>query len=230
MLDFTGTILTAALIVFVLTALLVFMDLSRAAKLWLAGVLGLWVGLAAASAASGWLSISRPVPVIGIFVATPLVAAALFASSAAGRAAMMSLPLPLMIGLNLGRVFAFLFLLLAAQGRLSGPFPHSAAWGDIITGVLAVPVLWLAQARERHTLAIAAWNVFGMVDLVAAIALGVMSGDGSPLQVFAAPGSGAMQMLPWSFVPTVLVPLWMILHAIIWAQLRRASPSLRGRD
>jgi hypothetical protein len=30
-----------------------------------------------------------------------------------------------------------------------------------------------------------------------------------------------MQHLPWSFVPTVLVPLWLILHAIIWAQLRR---------
>src|SRR5262245_28232992 len=27
--------------------------------------------------------------------------------------------------------------------------------------------------------------------------------------------------LPWPFVPTVLVPFWLILHAIIWAQLRR---------
>ena len=46
--------------------------------------------------------------------------------------------------------------------------------------------------------------------------------EGSPLQIFhAAPGSAAMQQLPWSFVPTVLVPFWLILHAIIWAQLRR---------
>jgi hypothetical protein len=42
------------------------------------------------------------------------------------------------------------------------------------------------------------------------------------LQIFAGPGSEAMQHLPWSFVPTVLVPLWMILHAIIWVKLRRA--------
>ena len=46
--------------------------------------------------------------------------------------------------------------------------------------------------------------------------------EGSPLQIFhAAPGSAAMRQLPWSFVPTVLVPFWLILHAIIWAQLRR---------
>ena len=30
-----------------------------------------------------------------------------------------------------------------------------------------------------------------------------------------------MQYLPWSFVPTVLVPFWLIVHAIVWAQLRR---------
>jgi hypothetical protein len=32
-----------------------------------------------------------------------------------------------------------------------------------------------------------------------------------------------MQNAPWSFVPTVLVPIWLILHAIIAAQLRRSK-------
>jgi hypothetical protein len=67
------------------------------------------------------------------------------------------------------------------------------------------------------------WNAFGMLDLIAAIGLGVMSAGGSRLQVFPGPGSEAMQHLPWSFVPTVLVPLWMIMHVIIWAKLRRKS-------
>ena len=43
---------------------------------------------------------------------------------------------------------------------------------------------------------------------------------GSRLQVFPGPGSEAMQHLPWSFVPTVLVPIYLILHAIVWVQLR----------
>jgi hypothetical protein len=42
------------------------------------------------------------------------------------------------------------------------------------------------------------------------------------LQLFAAPGSEAMQFAPWSFVPTVLVPIWLILHAIIAVKLRHA--------
>ena len=60
-----------------------------------------------------------------------------------------------MIGLNFGRVFAVLFLLLALQGRLAGPFPFFAGWGDIVTGVLAVPLLF-AAADRKHTGAIMA--------------------------------------------------------------------------
>lgn len=225
MLDFIGTIVTAALMMFVVTAL-VFMDSSRRAKLTVAGLLGLWIGLAAAAGGAGWLSIARPFPIMGIFVAAPLLAAALAAAWPAARRAMLSLPLPLMVGLNIGRVAGVLFLLLAAEGRLSGPFPYSAGWGDIIAGALALPILWLMQENGRHTTAIHLWNAFGMADLVMAIGLGVTSAANSPLGIFRdGAGSDAMQHLPWSFVPTVLVPLYMILHAIIWVRLHR--PALR---
>ena len=130
--------------------------------------------------------------------------------------------MPAMVALNIVRVFAVLFLMLAAERRLSGPFPYSAAWGDIITGVVAVPVLWLLKdGAARHATAIAAWNLFGTADLVLAIFFGVTSAEGAPLQIFhSPPGSAAMQYLPWSFIPTVLVPLYLIMHAIVWAQLR----------
>ncbi|HSS86455.1 MAG TPA: hypothetical protein VLL30_22100 [Reyranella sp.] len=226
MLDFVGTIVTAALMVLVVTALLVFMDISRSTKLIMAGFVGLWIGLAAAAGAAGWLAILRPFPVMGIFVAAPLLAAAIAAAWPAARQAMLSLPLPLMVGLNIGRVAGVLFLLLAAEGRLSGPFPYSAGWGDIIAGAVALPILWLMQETDRHTTAIHLWNAFGMADLVMAIGLGVTSAANSPLGIFRdGAGSEAMQQLPWSFVPTVLVPLYMILHAIIWVRLRR--PALR---
>ena len=221
MLDFFGTIVAAALMVFVVTALLVFIDVPRNAKLVVAALFGLWIGVAAAAGAGGWLAISRPFPVMGIFVGVPLLAAAIAASWPAARQAMLSLPMPLMVGLNIGRVFAFLFLMLLAEGRLSGPFPYSAAWGDIITGAAALPLLWLARTPDRHTAVFHLWNAFGMLDLVLAIGFGVTSAANSPLQIFGAPGSEAMQYPPWSFVPTVLVPLWMILHAIIWVRLRR---------
>ena len=223
MLDFIGLVITAALMVLIVNTLTIVMDASRAAKITLAAIIGIWIGLAAAVAQAGWLPISRPIPVVGIFVAVPLLAAAFATAWPAARNAMLSIPMPVVLALNVVRVFAVLFLLLAAEGRLSGPFPHSAAWGDIITGVVAVPLLWLLKdGVARHGTAITAWNLFGTADLVLAIGFGVTSAEGSPLQLFAAPGSEAMQFAPWSFVPTVLVPIWLILHAIIAVKLRRA--------
>jgi hypothetical protein len=224
MLDFIGMVITAALMVLVVNVLITFMDASRAAKVTLAAVIGVWIGLAAAVAGAGWLPIARPVPVVGLFVAVPLLAAALATAWPAARKAMLSVPMPAMVALNIVRVFAVLFLMLAAEGRLTGPFPYSAAWGDIITGVAAVPVLWLLKdGGARYIPAIAAWNLFGAADLVLAIAFGITSAEGSPLQLFPGPGSEAMQHAPWSFVPTVLVPIWLVLHAIIAVQLRRAK-------
>jgi hypothetical protein len=224
MLDFIGMVITAALMVLVVNALTTFMDVSRAAKITLAAVIGVWIGLAAAAAGAGWLTISRPVPVVGLFVAVPLLAAVLVTAWPAARKAMLSIPMPVMVALNIVRVFAVLFLMLEAEGRLTGPFPYSAAWGDIITAVAAVPVLWLLKdGGARYTLAIASWNVFGAADLVLAIAFGITSAEGSPLQLFPGPGSEAMQHAPWSFVPTVLVPIWLILHAIMAVRLQRAK-------
>jgi len=224
MLDFIGMVITAAVMVLFVNVLTTFMDISRVAKLVLATVIGVWIGLAAAAAGAGWLPIARPVPVVGLFVVVPLLATALATAWPAARKAMLSMPMSAMVAINIVRVFAVLFLMLAAEGRLTGPFPYSAAWGDIITGVVAVPVMWLLKdGAASHATAIGAWNLFGTADLVLAIALGITSSDGSPLQIFPGPGSDAMQHVPWSFVPTVLVPVWLILHAIIAAQLRRAK-------
>jgi hypothetical protein len=202
MLDFVGTVVTAALMMLIVNGLITFMDISRAAKITLAAVIGVWIGLAAAVAGAGWVAISRPLPVVGFFVAVPLLAAALATAWPAARKAMLSLPMPVMVALNVVRVLGVLFLMLAAEGRLTGPFPYSAAWGDIITGIVAVPVLWLLKGgNARYTTAIAAWNLLGTADLVLAIAFGITSAEGSPLQLFPAPGSEAMQHAPWSFVP-----------------------------
>lgn len=222
MLDFLGTVATAALIIFIISTVLAFLDVSRQAKIVLAALLGLWVGVAAAGSAAGWAAMARPFPIMGLFVVAPLIAAIVATALPKAREAMLGLPLPLLVGMNVGRVFAVLFLLVAAEGRMSGPFPHSAGWGDIITGAVALPLIWLAHKPARNKAVLHLWNAFGVLDLVAAIVLGVMSAPGSLLQVFPGPGSEAMTHLPLSFVPTVLVPMWMVLHAIIWVKLRRA--------
>ena len=142
------------------------------------------------------------------------------------RSALLAIPTTLLIGLNVMRVLGVLFLLLAFAGRLSGPFPFSAGIGDIITGVAAIPLaLTVARSQSLPAKAIASWNFFGALDLVAAIGLGLTSANGSPLQlIHYGVGSEAMQSLPFCLVPTVLAPFYLITHCVIAAQLSAQRP------
>ncbi len=222
MLDLIGAIVLAAVAFLNVNAFSAAMPVSAAARLALSATAGAWTGLAAAVAAGGVLAdTSTPFPPIGAFVALPLVAAAgaalLFP---AARRALLAIPLPTLVGLNIPRVFGGFFVLLAWTGRLGGPFPQSAGWGDVITGVLAIAVMRLA-AQGRADRAVWMWNAFGVLDLVAAITLGVVSANGSPLQLIqAGPGSAAVQVLPWSLIPTVLVPFYLITHGLVFVKLR----------
>jgi hypothetical protein len=61
-----------------------------------------------------------------------------------------------------------------------------------------------------------AWNGFDALYLVVAVTLGITSAQGSPIQVFeVGAGSTALQFLPWSFIRTVLVPFYLILHTVL---------------
>ena len=226
MLDFIGTIVLTAAIIFSINALTGAMPIGTSQRVALSVGAGLWTGLAAALAGASLFLGSNPAgpPTIGTMIVLPLVATAVAAwISPPVRAALLGMPLPFLIGLNVWRLAGAFFILLAADGRLAGPFPYSAGWGDVITGALALPVAWLAL-RGRGKALIWAWNVFGTLDLVVALALGISSANGSPLQILhAGIGSEGVQMLPWSLIPSVLVPMYLIVHGVIFAQLARGS-------
>jgi hypothetical protein len=228
MLDFIGTIVLPAAIIVSINALTGAMPISPSQRIALSLGAGLWTGLAAALAGANLFLGTNPVgpPVIGTVIAFPLVATAVAASiSSAVRASLLAMPMPFLIALNVWRVAGGFFLLLAAEGRLGGPFPYSAGWGDIITGALALPVAWLAL-RGQGRAVVWTWNAFGMLDLIAALAFGIISANGSPLQIIhAGQGSEAVQIVPWSLIPTVLVPMFLIVHAVIFAQLARMEVS-----
>jgi len=227
MLNLIGTMVLTAAIAVNLNATITMMPLSFAQKLTTVALAGLWIGLAVALASAGvYADTSTPVPVIGIMVGLPLVAAGIGTLSLASvREALLALPLRLLVSLNVMRVFGGLFLLLAAQGRLSGPFPQSAGWGDVIVGLTAIPLTMAIVRNSRGNRgALFAWNLFGVLDLIVALTLGIMSAPGSPLQVFGeTTGSAAVAVLPWSTIPTLLVPFYLIAHGIIFAKVARAS-------
>ena len=229
MLNLIGSITGLATIAVNLVAMSTILDLSLAKRLGLAAIVGAWVGLASGLGASGALQFSpaSPAPLIGIVAATaPLVVGALALASRGFRSALMAIPTSLLIGLNSMRILGVMFLFLALEGRLAGPFPFSAGIGDIVTGVFAIPLaIAVANSRSLPTAAIARWNWFGSLDLVVAIFLGLTSANGAPVQLIHwGVGSQAMQELPFCLIPTVLVPSYLITHVIVAAQLAARRP------
>jgi len=228
MLDLIGTTVIIAMIAVTLNVTVTVLALSSGQRLAAVTVAGGWIGLAVALAGTGiYAAGPTPVPIIGVMAALPLLAAALAALlSARVRAALLALPLTALVGLHGMRILTGLFfLLLSAQGRLSGPFPQSAGRGDILAGLLAI-ALMLALARNAPGKRgwLLAWNLIGTLDLVSALALGMLSAPGAPFQQFGgAVGSTAIWTLPWSAIPTVLVPFYLITHGIIFARLVRVA-------
>jgi hypothetical protein len=227
MLNAIGWILLDAALAVILVAITCALTITRSQRLGLALVAGLWVGVATVAPVTGVFDdrVTGSLALLVLFLA-PIVAAVLVLSFSAGaRSAVLSLPMPLLIGLNVFRAEGVFFLLLAAAGQLGGPFPYSAGWGDIITGSFALPVAYLAARNTNAGRLVALWNTIGVLDLLTAVNLGVFSRNGSAIQlIHAGVGTEAITHLPWSLIPTVLVPYFLVMHFVIFAQLRAAKP------
>ena len=122
------------------------------------------------------------------------------------------------------RVLGISFVMLHAAGRLPAPFAPIAGWGDILVGALAIPVaLMVARGAEAAQEAATAWTLLGIVDLLAAVGLGVTSSPG-PLQVFGGePDSSLMTSLPWIIIPCFLVPALFSVHLVTLSRLRAGA-------
>jgi hypothetical protein len=215
-----GAILTADLVVLIGTGFM------RSTARWAAFTVAAgWVAIIVAISAAGGFSSGIlgpfPAPVLAFLI---LLVAGLIAWFAWPdfRKALLSVPLEGLIGINAARIAGIFFLLLHAQGRLSAPFATSAGWGDIITGIVAIPLGILVARRDRvPRWILAAWNGFGVLDLVTAVLLGALSAQGTPFRVFTeAPGTAAMGTLPWVGIPALIVPLYLITHLVIGVRLR----------
>jgi hypothetical protein len=114
------------------------------------------------------------------------------------------------------RIAGFVFLVLGTYKILPAFFALSAGWGDIAIGATApFAALWLANPAHRKGFIF--WQVLGITDLVNALALGTLAGVIDPHGI----PTGAMTVLPMSYISTFAVPLFLILHIICIAQARR---------
>lgn len=224
MLDVIAGIAFGAMFAADVMVLVGLMDVRLTSKVGVSAIAAAWIAAIIAGAAMGGFRpgllgpVPTPVLAFGVLVAGSVVA---WVAWPAFRYALLSVPLGALVGINVFRIGGVFFLLLFADGRLSAPFAPSAGWGDIITGIAAVPIAAIA-ASHRHVPRgiLAAWNAFGALDLVVAVTLAFLSAPGTPFRVFMGPGTAAMTTLPWILVATFLVPLYLLTHFTIAARLR----------
>jgi hypothetical protein len=120
---------------------------------------------------------------------------------------------PSLVALQVWRLLAITFLILLAQGQLPALFAVPAGVGDILAGLAAPFVARRLREPGGRSLALG-WNVFGLLDLIVAIGLGVTLNPG-PLQVFhTSPSTAVLTTFPLTLFSTFFVPLSMLLHVL----------------
>jgi hypothetical protein len=132
-------------------------------------------------------------------------------------------PVSWLIALQAYRILGGLFLVNWVNGTAPGVFAWPASIGDMLTGIMALPVaLLLATGAERGRSAAIAWNIFGLLDFTIAIVTATLSSPG-PLQVFGLdiPASSLAGTYPNVLIPAFAVPSSILLHALSIRQLRR---------
>ncbi len=174
-------------------------------------VVALWFVLAFSAAAFGVLQNAYQmigVPV-ALFAGVPLLLfAVLLAGSARFRRFALAADPRVLTFLQSWRIIGFTFVLLQARELLPAIFALPAGYGDMAIGFTA-PIVALLLARPAQARGFILWNALGMLDLVAAVSLGVTA------RLFtASPTMLPMTVLPLSLMPTFLVPLFFMLHVI----------------
>ena len=154
------------------------------------------------------------------------------ARSPAVRSVALHTPLPALVGIHAARVLGVFFVLLFEAGRLPPTFALTAGWGDIAVAVAALPLAWAIRHQISGWRPLTfAWNLLGFADLVTAVTLGVGSAVDSPVRfIYETPNSGAVAALPWVLIPAVLVPVYLITHLAVFAQLTRTTAVAGRKD
>jgi hypothetical protein len=170
-----------------------------------------------------------PVPTVlfGLLIPLAVAAIALWRSESIARL-VSAIPLHWLVAAQVYRVGGGIFLVLWADGRLPWQFALPAGIGDVTTGIVAVVVAaqLAGNATGAHR-ATYAWCLFGIADLVVAIAMGAMTSPGRVhLLALDAPNL-LMTAYPLVMVPTFAVPLALMLHSLVLLRLRRGAAATR---
>jgi hypothetical protein len=218
----------------------------------LAILTGLWLGLARTEFSASqriniwlgvavpftlWLAVAWNLAINGFFQPSvtgfPKLPIAIFAPVIIGlfvllrsksiAAVLDATPASWLIALQVYRIFGGIFIVNWVNGTAAAAFAWPAGVGDMLTGIMALPVAWqLASRAENGRSAAIAWNIFGLLDFTVAVTMGTLTTPG-PLQILGLDIPASLGTYPTVLVPVFAVPSSILLHALSIWQLRRMA-------
>jgi hypothetical protein len=182
-----------------------------------------WLAVILALGANSAFLGPRGAPPIALLIAfvVPIASSVLaFRFSARFREWVLGIEPRLLVAMQAWRFGGLSFIALYAHGILPGFFAWPAGLGDMAIGLTAPWVL----SRMSESPAFASsraflrWNVLGLLDLFVAISLGALGAFlGAGQSITTAP----MGALPLVLIPAFLVPIFILMHLAVLAQMRR---------
>jgi len=155
---------------------------------------------------------------VGLFLLAPIGGFTVaYTLSPQVRLAVDSIPLWLITIAHVWRFVGIGFVIGAIVNILPAQFGYPEGIGDVIAAALCLPLAF-ALRRHDHTprlrTAYVAWNIFGLIDLVSAITLGVLYSPSSFGVLRTDVSTQLMTTFPVSLIPTFFLPLFILLHML----------------
>jgi hypothetical protein len=122
----------------------------------------------------------------------------------------------ILIAVQTWRILGIAFLFGVFGGILHPTFGITAGVGDILIGITAIPLAYtLIKKYTWCKYAILIWNMMGIADLLLAVSLGIITAREN--------GISTMVTLPWVLIPTLGVPISLILHGLTLYRIRNTE-------
>lgn len=185
----------------------------------LAGAVGLWFLAALIGGVKDiFYEPGTPPLAVGIFLAVPITGFTLaYVLSEEVRAVIDRIPLWMITISHVWRFVGIGFVIGAVMQVLPPQFGYPEGLGDIAAALLCLPLAFAIRAGRRSTglrRAFIAWNIFGLIDLLSAISLGILYSPSTFGVLRTDISTGLMISFPVSLIPAFFVPLFILLHVL----------------
>lgn len=179
-----------------------------------------WIWFAGAVAAGHWLLLQRlPPPAVPALVVALSAGLAMLAFRVPQiRAWLDSVDVRSLVLLHVSRLVAAYFLILFQRGELPRAFAIPGGLGEIVVGVMALPVVFAPLDEHGRQRAVRIWNVVGLINILLVVFTITRLNLTLPWQL------RPLTELPLSLYPTFLLPLLLTSHVVL---LHRTSGTPR---